>query len=200
MESQLKPQRIRPWPALLAGLLLGAALGLIVFFGIPSRAVETSVAENSLTTSEQLQTATGLEIGSPAPQFQLQSTEGEAIDLESLRGNLVLLNFWATWCAPCRTEMPLLEQTYQEHRADGLIVLGIDFDEPIELVQSFGDEFGLTFPLLLDPGGQVQQLYRVRGYPTSVLLDREGKVAYYKIGILSEQELGEALEQAGVGS
>jgi peroxiredoxin len=186
VETQLKQQGIQHWPVLVGGVLLGAAIGLVVFFGLPAGPAESP------------QVASGIEIGSPAPEFQLLNTDGEPVSLTSHRGSVVLLNFWATWCAPCRIEMPLLQETYETYQGQELVVLGIDFDEPAEQVAEFGTELGLSFPLLLDPGGEVQSLYRVRGYPTTVVLDRTGKISAYHIGILAESQLSDYLSQAGV--
>ena len=109
-----------------------------------------------------------------------------------------MLNFWATWCSPCREEMPALEARFQRYRDQGLVVLAIDFDEPLEEVRAFRDEFGLTFPVLMDPGAIIQQLYRVRGYPTSYFVDRSGTIQVQHIGVMSEDQLDEYLVQMGV--
>jgi peroxiredoxin len=195
VESQLKTRGIQPLPALIAGLLLGGAIGLVVFFGIPARPVEIAPPQPIAPSIPGR-----FEKGSLAPDFQLRSTANETISLSSLKGDVVLLNFWATWCAPCRIEMPLLQQAYERHQEAGLVVLGVDFDEPVEQVSAFGAELGLSFPLLLDPGGEIQGLYRIRGYPTTVLVDRSGNIATYHIGILSEGQLEQYLSEIGIDS
>lgn len=190
----------RRWPALLAGLLLGAAIGWWVFFGMPAasadrQALSTPAAENSAAPVLTSQLA----VGNPAPGFSLgAAADGETVRLEDQRGKVVLLNFWATWCGPCRIEMPLLQQAYESYGADGLVVLGVDFDETAEQVQAFGRQLALSFPLLLDPGGAVQQLYRVPGYPTSAVIDREGELVAYHIGVLTQDQLDRYLELAGL--
>ena len=185
----------RPWLALLGGVLIGGALGYLVFFGLPLK-----TADPQETTAEPVQQVAlpGMETGSLAPDFVLETAEGVSVGLKDFQGDVVLLNFWATWCAPCRIEMPLLESTFNTHRDLGLTILGIDFDESAELVTAFGKELGLSFPLLLDPGGRIQELYKVRGYPTTVVLDREGRISAYHIGILSESQLEGYLENAGL--
>ena len=187
-----RADRRRPWLTLVGGALIGAALGYLVFFGLPDRDSEPPSA-----TAVPISVG-GIEIGSDAPDFELTAITGETLSSSELRGKVVLLNFWATWCARCRAEMPLLQAAYDAQSDQGLVVLGIDFDEPAELVMEFGNELGLTFPLLLDPGGAVQELFRVRGYPTSVVLDREGRVAAYHIGVLAESQLYDYLEIAGL--
>ena len=184
----------QPWLALLVGVLIGAAIGYFVFFGVPS----TPIDSQPLPTAGPPQIAlAGLETGGPAPDFDLKAADGTPVGLKDYRGDVVLLNFWATWCAPCRTEMPLLESAFESFRDQGFVVLGIDFDESAELVAAFGEELGLSFPLLLDPGGKIQHLYKVRGYPTTVVLDREGRIQAYHIGVLTQSQLDGYLERVG---
>ena len=186
---------LRPWLALAGGVFIGAAAGYLVFFGLPSEPVEPQ--PQSTIGAPQISIA-GLGTGSQAPLFELERADGTMVRLEDYRGQVVLLNFWATWCAPCRIEMPLLQSTFESSKDQGLVILGIDFDEPGDLVASFGDELGLTFPLLLDPGGKVQQQYKVRGYPTTVILDREGRIQSYHIGVLTESQLDGYMQIAGL--
>jgi thiol-disulfide isomerase/thioredoxin len=121
------------------------------------------------------------------------------IYLEETLGKVVLLNFWATWCGPCRVEMPFFERTYAEFKDEDFVVLAVDFDEPIEAVRAFQEELNLNFPILLDPGGEVQRTYRVLGYPTSVLIDREGLIHAIHVGIMTEAQLDDYLGELGVG-
>jgi len=186
---------LRPWLALAGGILIGAAAGYLVFFGLPSETPESQPLPTSV--APQIAIA-GLETGNMAPEFELQAADGTAVRLDDYLGDVVLLNFWATWCAPCRIEMPLLQSTFETFEEQGLTVLGIDFDESADLVTAFGDELGLSFPLLLDPGGKIQQQYRVRGYPTTVVLDREGRIQSYHIGVLTKSQLEGYLENAGL--
>ncbi len=117
-------------------------------------------------------------IGEPAPPFSLPGVRGEQISLTDYAGKPILLNFFATWCVPCRAEMPHLQAAYAEHSTDGLVVLGVDVQEGAELVAPFMDELGLTFPAVLDATGEVSVgTYRVGTLPTSVLIDRDGEVA-----------------------
>jgi peroxiredoxin len=133
--------------------------------------------------------------GSRAPDFQLQTLDGQRVRLSELRGQVVLINFWATWCAPCRLEMPAIQDRYER---GGFEVLAVDFDESPELVQAFVNELGLSFPVLLDPGADIQKLYQVRGYPTSFFIDTEGIIRIIQIGIMTEEELDANLQELGV--
>ena len=120
--------------------------------------------------------------GRPAPDFTLQTADGNTVTLGDLRGQVVVLNFWATWCPPCRAEMPALQEVYDARRADGLMVLAIDQSEPADLVSSFRDELSLTFPLLLDPGYFVSDRYRIGLLPTTFFVDRGGVIRDVVLG------------------
>ena len=129
----------------------------------------------AIPQSDLLAETAGLEVapfkGSIAPDFRLQNLEGEEVQLSDFRGHPVLINLWATWCGPCRLEMPAIQDRFELYKEDGLVVLAVDFDEPASAVQDFRDELGLTFQILLDPGANVQNLYRNRNYPSSFFVD-----------------------------
>lgn len=132
------------------------------------------------------------EVGAEAPYFALIDLNGERVSLSDLRGQVVLLNFWATWCGPCREEMPTIQERYND---GGFAVLAIDFDESKEKVQGYMDELGIDLPVLLDPGGNIQELYRVRGYPTSFFVDADGVIRFIHIGELKIGDLDYYLTQ-----
>ena len=132
------------------------------------------------------------EVGAEAPYFALIDLNGERVSLSDLRGQVVLLNFWATWCGPCREEMPTIQERYND---GGFAVLAIDFDESKEKVQGYMDELGIDLPVLLDPGGNIQELYRVRGYPTSFFVDADGVIRFIHIGELKMGDLDYYLTQ-----
>lgn len=113
-----------------------------------------------------------------AADFTLSTPDGEEIRFADLRGKVVLLNFWATWCPPCKAEMPDLQSLYEEYgEAQGFVVLGVDLQEDDATVGAFVEQYGLTFPVVLDLTGTVtQDLYHVRPLPTSMIVDREGFV------------------------
>jgi thiol-disulfide isomerase/thioredoxin len=123
--------------------------------------------------------------------------DGESLRLSDLRGKVVALNFWATWCAPCRLEMPDLQERARQF-PDRLAVVGVNFDETAEDVAAFRDELGLDFPLLLDPDSAVQRLYRVLGYPTTFFIDEEGTIRIQHIGLMSPGQLDAYLEELGL--
>ena len=133
-----------------------------------------------------------------APGFSLQTTAGETVRLGELRGQPVLVNFWATWCGPCRIEMPAIQARYEMFEDDGLVVLAVNFDESRESVLAYRQELGLSFPLLLDPGGEVQRLYRNRSYPTSFFIDEDGIIQAHHIGVMTESQLDKNLAKVGL--
>ena len=136
-------------------------------------------------------------VDSLAPDFTLENIEGEMVSLSDFRGKAVLVNFWATWCGPCRVEMPAIQSRFEAH-SDNLVVLAVDNNEPQPAVAAFFDELQLTFPGLLDPGGEIQELYRVRGYPSSYFLDPDGVVRVVHIGVMTEGQLDDYLSQVGI--
>jgi cytochrome c-type biogenesis protein len=141
-----------------------------------------------------------LKPGQPAPTFSLSDVAGHPISLGSLRGRPVLISFWATWCQPCRQELPLITQAYQAHRAQGFTVLAIDFgDESGSTVQAFWTRMGLQPAPLLDPAGKVADAYgiglKVTGLPVSVLVARDGTVSSYEPFPLTQDYLDAALKK-----
>ena len=177
---------------LIAGIIAGIGIGLLALGFL--RSEESSKISESLTQTESTQT---LALDSPAPDFELESLSRERVRLEDFRGRVVLLNFWAPWCGPCRLEMPAFEERFKEFAGD-LQVVAVNFDEPQHQVQNFVDELGLSFEILLDPGADIQRLYQVRGYPTSYFVDAEGVVRVIHIGLMTEGQLDDYLVEMGL--
>lgn len=145
----------------------------------------------------------GLEVapvkGSIAPDFRLQNLDGEEVQMSDFRGHPVLINLWATWCGPCRLEMPAIQDRFELYEQEGLVVLAVDFDEPVSAVNDFRDELGLTFQILLDPGAKVQKIYRNRNYPSSFFIDEAGVIQVHHIGVMTGGQLDENLVEIGIG-
>ena len=116
-------------------------------------------------------------VGYFAPSFKLRNIKGNYESLDSYRGEVVVLNFWATWCAPCRIEMPSFEKLYRRYRSEGVTVLAITLDKNSEnKIKSFVDEYGLSFPILLDEKGEVERLYPSMTIPFTYIIDRQGRI------------------------
>ena len=118
----------------------------------------------------------------PAAEFQLRSRAGEVVSLSSLKGQVVLINFWATWCGPCRKEMPLLEQIQKKYAPLGFTMLGVNVEEDTRLMDTFLKDVPVSFPILLDPSNGVSKLYNVSAMPSTVIVDRKGNVRFIHQG------------------
>ena len=119
-----------------------------------------------------------------APDFELQTTTGETVKLSDLRGQAVLVNLWATWCPPCRAEMPAIEKIHNEYKDDGLVVLAVNmtYQDTRSNIAPFMEEYDLTFPVLLDETGQVGSAYQLRSLPSSFFIGRDGIIQEVVIG------------------
>lgn len=136
--------------------------------------------------------------GHPAPDFSLATVAGDEIRLSDLRGQPVILNFWASWCGPCRVEMPELQAAHASQSKGGVAVIGVNLSKRegnMDDVPAFIKEFGVTFPVLLDVDGDVARLYQVRGQPASVFIDREGTVQTVWYGPVNEAFITERIDE-----
>lgn len=120
--------------------------------------------------------------GNVAPNFTLKASDGFNQRLSEYRGQVVLLNFWASWCGPCRQEIPHLEKLYRSYEKLGFVVLGVNLDEKNARAQQMLAELGASFPTVFDNEKQVSKLYRINAMPTTVLIDRDGKVRHIHRG------------------
>jgi len=132
--------------------------------------------------------------GHPAPDFTLQTMTGEPLALSDLRGKAVVLNFWATWCPPCRAEMPELQAAYTAYAPGGLVVLGVNQAEDRATVRAFLDELGLTFPVVLDTQYEVADRYSVNSLPTTFFIDRDGVIRDIVVGQMNAAVLSEHIK------
>lgn len=120
--------------------------------------------------------------GSQAPTFTLKSLKDKNLSLRDYRGQVVMLNFWATWCGPCRQEMPALNSLYEKYRTAGFVLLGVNVDvEPANAVRMV-ERLKVTYPILFDQDKTASVLYQVKAMPTTVLIDRDGKIRHVQKG------------------
>src|SRR5262245_15954130 len=117
-----------------------------------------------------------------APDFTLRSLQGQNLRLGEQRGRVVLVNFWATWCGPCRQEMPHLNKLYEKYKASGFVLLGVNVDDDSAQAAGVATKLGLTFPVLPDADKRVSRQYDLTAMPSTVLIDRDGKVRYLHRG------------------
>jgi cytochrome c biogenesis protein CcmG/thiol:disulfide interchange protein DsbE len=142
--------------------------------------------------------APGVPTGAVAPNFTLRSPQGQSYTLSALRGHPVVLNFWASYCEPCRQEAPLLDQTYRSYHSAGLVMLGINQQEDMGTIRQFGAEYGIPYPLLFDGTMKVGNVYGATPLPRTYFLDTHGIVRYVSIGELSPQTLQQGLHAIGL--
>lgn len=131
----------------------------------------------------------GIGEGQRAPDFRLETLDGGQMSLRDQRGQVVLINFWATWCDPCRAEFPDIQAVYEARRDEGFTVLGVNSHETRGAIEPFIAAMRATYPILLDENGRVAKTYRPVGLPMSVLVDQEGIIQVRHVGLLTRAQL-----------
>ncbi len=143
----------------MGGLLFGGLIGVLIFWG----------GNPPINTQRERQVP---QTGQPFPDFSIESLDGEKLTFSEFIGKPIIINFWATWCDPCKAEMPLFEAIYRQN--SGLVVLGVNYNEPVNVIRRFVEEQEITFPILLDVEGKIAQKFQVFGFPTTYFVDRDG--------------------------
>jgi len=175
----------RVLPVVLLGLVMLTVAGC---FGgsrnFTSGAVASAQTASGAQSSGAPRPNVGIRVGNLAPDFTLKGLDGQTVRLSDFRGKAVLLNFWATWCPPCRQEMPDLEKAYQKYKDQGVVFLGIDMQEDQGTVKQFVQQNGYGWIFAVDSSGQVADTYQAAAIPTSYFIDRDGVIRDTQIGAI----------------
>ncbi len=127
--------------------------------------------------------------GDAVPDIEFLAVDGETLTFNEYKGKTILIHFWADWCSECRAEFPKLEQAYQKYKKDGFEILAVNVAQSKSHVQSFKDEFGLNFPMLMDENSSVAKKFGIRGLPTNYFIGKEGRVERVIIGWVDEEQI-----------
>ena len=171
-------------------------LGLLAVVLVGILVIQGCTPSSQAMQDGQQEAAVGINVGELAPDFTLTDLEGNSVTLSEYRGKVVVLNFWATWCPPCRAEMPDIESLYQEYKDKGLVVIGIDIGEPEATVRQFVQRGGYSWTFVLDSTGTVAANYNIRAIPTSFFIDREGVIQAVNIGAMTKRGMEATLAEA----
>jgi len=172
-----KPSRARFYAMSMVGVGL-TAIGIVLFMLLNTPAA--APADFSPAPAQ---------VDFAAPELTLQDLSGKSASLSDYLGNVVLVNLWATWCPPCKEEMPSLQTFYENHKADGFVLIGINQEETLAVVTPFVAEFGLTFPVWLDENYLAERVFKTESLPSSFVIDRTGRVRLMWFGGVSEEFL-----------
>lgn len=139
----------------------------------------------------------------PAPQFAVTvfdydqiAMSGQPLDLKDLRGQVVVINFWASYCEPCKVEAPMLERVWQDYKDQGVILLGIDTNDPLKNALDYLAEYGITYPNAPDQGGHIEDAYRITGIPETFVVNKDGQIVRHYISTPNESDLRNQIERA----
>lgn len=177
--------------------LIGVAAILIVLLILDLTVLKDDGLMNKLSQGEKYEKAAdpqelpvGLNVGERAPDFTVKDLDGKPISLSDFKGKRVLLNFWASWCPPCRAEMPYMERIYQDYKDDGIAIVAVNMlttEKKIEDVVDFVNNYELTFPIPLDEEGELGTTYEIMAYPTSYFIDSDGVIRSKMTGTMDEE-------------
>jgi peroxiredoxin len=176
------------WRMMGAVALVFGAIALIFYVGLPQRADYTGrfIAEIGYVAPE---------IGAFVPPFSATTLTNETLTLSQFRGQTVVLNFWATWCAPCLAEMPILQDLYEQYSDEGLEVIAINVGEEARLVQAWAKQLALTYPILLDEKLTIATQYAIRGQPTTYIVAPDGKITHIFFGAMTADQLEAVIQR-----
>lgn len=175
--------------------LIFFSVSLVVLFTACDSSQEKSSNNKAMAAAASAQDTTEKEF-KEAPNFTLETMEGNSFTLSDYKGKVVVLNFWATWCAPCRKEIPDFMELHEEMKDDGVIFAGISLDEEgWEKVRPYANDMEINYPIMVDNGSVAQQYGPIRSIPTTFILNKKGQVEYVAPGMLTKEKLQPILEK-----
>jgi thiol-disulfide isomerase/thioredoxin len=172
-----RPSLARFYAMLMIGVGL-VAIGIVLFM----------LLYNPASAPDEL-SAVPAQVDFASPQLTLEDLSGKPVSLDDYLGSVVLVNLWATWCPPCREEMPTLQTFFEKHKSEGFVLIAINQEETLETVEPFVKEFGLTFPVWLDLNYQAEREFKTDSLPSSFVIDRSGRVRLMWFGGISKKNL-----------
>jgi cytochrome c biogenesis protein CcmG/thiol:disulfide interchange protein DsbE len=182
METDHAPQALEPRRRMSPAWIATGAITLLVLgllgYALTGRSVEQ------------------LQPGSPVPDFQLAALDGSPMNLADYQGQVIVVNFFASWCAPCRQEAAGLEQTWRQYQPQGVQFLGIAYKDAGSKAQAFLEEFGVSYPSGVDPGNRTAHVYGVTGVPETFVVDRAGLLVQHVVGPITQEQLGQIIDRA----
>ena len=162
---------------------------LMIGMGLIAIGITLSMLLNKGDAIPDVLSTVPVQVDFAAPELTLTDLSGKIVSLNDYLGSVVLVNLWATWCPPCKEEMPALQTFYENHNADGFVLIGIDQEETLDVVQPFVAEFGLTYPVWLDAEYLAEREFKTSSLPTSFVIDRSGRVRLTWVGSITEKFL-----------
>ncbi len=183
-------------PGLLTVALLGLLLTIQACAPSAQDALRSGQEDTDNISLKGSELAPAPEVGRLAPDFTLGDLEGNQVSLSDFRGKTVFINFWATWCPPCRAEMPEMEAVYQEYKDKGVVVIGVDISEPESTVRQYIQRGGFSWIIVLDSTGEVAANYKITSIPTSFFIDGEGVIRVVNIGAMTKRVMEAKLAEA----
>lgn len=174
-------------------------LAVLIFYGVYDSMKNSADMKDAESVGSNIgDVETGIKKGQLAPDFELKDLEGNTVKLSDYRGSIVLLNFWATWCPPCKVEMPHMEKFYQDNKDKGVVVLAVNLatiEKNDADVYAFAEEYGLGMSIPLDSEGLLKQQYRVTAYPTTYFIDKEGIIKQKYPGAINYEIMEKTVQQ-----
>ncbi len=174
--------------------LLGLINGGIYDYSLSPTETKKTIQESLPVNNKSLEM--GVHVGKKAPDFQLQTLAGKEINLSDMKGKKVILNFWATWCPPCKAEMPHMQEFYQVQKGNNVEILAVNLttaEKDSNNIGQFVNDYGLTFPILLDSNGEIGDTYQAFTIPTSYIIDSKGTIRKRIIGPMDKKMIAELI-------